>query len=148
MPIALERVLVDLADGGVVRSERRRDAVRHLRVGQPFGDLLSREVDVDVILERHDDLRQAERRDRALHQRVRHADQGALDGNGDLLFHLLRRLSGEERDDHHLDVGDVRKSLDFETGECVDAEQQERNREEEGCDAPVDSKNDQAFEHC
>ncbi len=44
------------------------DAVGHLGVGQPLGDLLAREVDVDVVLEGDDHLRQAERGDRPLDQ--------------------------------------------------------------------------------
>ena len=74
----------------------RLHAVGHLGVGQPLGDLLAREVDVDAVLEGQDHLRQAERGDRSLHKHVRHAEQRALDGDGDLLLDLLGGLPGIE----------------------------------------------------
>ena len=123
--VALERVLVDLPDRRVVGPERGRDPVGHLGVGQPLGDLLAREVDVDAVLEGDDHLREPERGDRALDEHVGHADQRALDGDGDLLLDLLGGLPGIERDHHHLDVGDVGERLDLQLRERVDAEDDE-----------------------
>ena len=121
--VALQRVLVDLPDRRVVRPEVRRDAVGHLGVGQPFGHLLPRPVDVDVVLEGQDHLRQPERRDRPLDQHARRAGQRPLDRDGHLLLDLLRRLAGVEGDHHDLDVGDVRERLDLQLAERDDAEQ-------------------------
>ena len=121
--IALQRVLVDLPDGRVVGAEARRDPVGHVGVGQPFGHLLARPVDVDVVLEGQDHLRQTERRDRPLDQHARRAGQRPLERDGDALLDLLRGLAGEEGDDHDLDVGDVGERLDLQV-----AERQRRRR--------------------
>ena len=115
--VALQRVLVDLPDRRVVRSQVRRDAFGHVGVGQPLRHLLPRPVDVDVVLEGQDHLRQPERRDRPLHQHARRPGQRALDRDGDLLLDLLRRLAGVEGDHHDLDVRDVREGLDLQLGE-------------------------------
>ena len=91
--IALQRVLVDLPDRRVVGAEVRLDPVGHLGVGQPLGDLLARQVDVDVVLEGQDHLRQPERGDRSLDQHARRAGQRALDRDGHLLLDLLGGLA-------------------------------------------------------
>ena len=146
-PIALERVLVDLSDRRVVRPEVRRDALGHLGVGQPFGHLLACPVDVDVVLEGQDHLRQAERGDRALDQHARGAGQRALDRNRHLLLDLLRRLAGVEGDHHDLDVGDVRERLDFQLGEGDGAEQRQHQRHGERDRAAVNGEVDELVEH-
>jgi len=145
--VALQRVLEDLAHWRVVRSQARRDAGRDLGVGQALGDLLARPVDVDVVLEGQDHLRQPERGDRPLHQHARRAGQGALDGDGDLLLDLLRRLAGVEGDHHDLHVGHVGEGLDLQLRERVDAEDGERRRDEQREDAPVNGKIYESVQH-
>ena len=54
--VALQRVLVDLTDGCVIRSQGRRHSLRDFRSGEPLGDLLAGKVDVHPILEGDDDL--------------------------------------------------------------------------------------------
>ncbi len=147
MAVALQRVLVNLADRRVVRAERGDDAVGHLRTGQLLGDLLASEVDVDAVLEGHDHLRQTERGDRPLHEHVGHAEEGPLDGYGDFLLDFFRRLAGKKRDDHHLHVGHVRERLDLEAGHQLNTDQRENDRHDERCGAALNGEIDEAFEH-
>ena len=51
--VALDQVLVDLAEGGGHRPERRLEAVRDAaaRLGEPLGDELAREVDRHAVVE-------------------------------------------------------------------------------------------------
>jgi hypothetical protein len=147
MPVALQRVLVDLPDRRVVRPQVRRQTFRHLGIAQPFGNLLPRPVDVDVVLERQDHLRQPERRDRPLDQHARRSGQRALDRDRHLLLDLLRRLAGVEGDHHDLDVGHVRERLDLQLGEGDGAEHREQERRRQRDGAPVDGEVDELVEH-
>ena len=118
-------------------------AVGHVGVGQPLGDLLARPVDVDVVLEGQDHLRQTERRDRPLDQHARRAGQRPLQRDRHPLLDLLRGLAGEEGDDHDLDVGDVGERLDLQVAERQHAEDREREGADQRGRAPADGEVDQ-----
>ncbi len=123
--VALQGVLVHLSHRGIVGPQIGAHTIGQLGIAQPLGDLLAREVNIDVVLEGDDDLGEPERRDGPLHQRIGRADQGALDGDGDLLLDLLGSLPGVEGDDHDLDVGHVGEGLNLELAEGEDAEEDE-----------------------
>ena len=106
-------------------------SVGQVDVVQALEHLLAREVVVDVVVEGEDDERQAELRVREHAHRVRQPAQRDLERNRDLLLDFLRRVAGIQRDDGHLDVGDVGKRLDRQRAKRDDAAADEQQREQQ-----------------
>jgi len=69
-------------------------------------------VDVRAVLEHHRDLRQAITRQGPGLLQARQAGHQRFNREGDALLHLQRRVAGGSGVDLHLDVGDVRHSVD------------------------------------
>lgn len=84
VPLALDRVLVDLAESGRDRTERRFDALGQTRFDllQALGHALPREINIHTVLEDDRDHREAELRDRTHLFGAGQAHHGALDGEG------------------------------------------------------------------
>ena len=111
---ALERVLEDFPQSGAGRTQFRLRAGRELflRPLDPLEDLLAREVDVGVVFEDHDHLREAGFGERADLGHPGHAAHLLLDRVGDLLLDVGCREPGGLGQDHDLDVRDVGKGVD------------------------------------
>ncbi len=115
---ALERVLEDLSESGAGRPQLRLHAGRELllRPLDPLEDLLAREVDVGVVVEDDDHLREAGLGEGADLGHARHAAHLLLDRIGDLLFDVGRGEPGGLGQDHDLDVRDVGEGVDRQPG--------------------------------
>ena len=105
---------VDFAQAGGDRAHARRDACGQpvARFLQALVDQLSREVDVGAVLEDDGDLRQAIPRQRAGLFQPRQAGHHGLDGEGDPLLGLERRVAWRLGVDDRLHVGDVGHGID------------------------------------
>ena len=86
------------------------------------------EVVVGAVGKRQLDDRQPEDRARPPRNHVRHVVERALDRNRDLLFDLLARVAGMDRDDDDAGVGDVGIGFNLELLEGPDAERDEAKR--------------------
>ena len=75
-------------------------------------DLLPGKLVVDMVVEAHSDHRQTEERGGANVGFLLHRVHGDLDGDSDKLFYLLSRASRPLRDNGHLGIGDIGKSVD------------------------------------
>ena len=100
----LEAVPVQFADGRGQWAEGRARAVGQIRVLQFLRHHLAREIVVGAV--REGEFHHGQTKDRAgsASDDLRNAIQSALDGYGDLLLHLFRRMAGEDRDNDHLSV--------------------------------------------
>jgi hypothetical protein len=102
-------VLIDPADAGRIRAQRRRDAL-----GQLAGDRIdvlqhprARPVDVGAVLENDIDEGRAEEGEAAHDLGFRHREQGGGQRIGDLVLDHLRRLAGEFGVQDDLHVGEI-----------------------------------------
>ena len=108
------RVLVDPADAGRVRADRRRHTG-----GQPRGRAVeefeharTRPVDVGAVLEDDVDERHAEEGEPAHDLRSRHGQHCGRQRIGDLVLDHLRSLTRIFRVDDHLGVGEIRNGVE------------------------------------
>jgi hypothetical protein len=122
--------------------------------GQPFLGLLdplvhqlAGEVDVRAVLEDHCHLGQAVPGQRARLLEPRQAGHHGLDGVGNPLLGLQRRIPGRRGIDLHLDVGDVRHRVDGKLPVVVDAERRHPEHGEDDEPTLLNGKPDDAFEH-
>jgi hypothetical protein len=78
---------------------------------------------------------------------ARHARHRRLDGEGDALFGLQRRIAGRFGVDLDLDVGDVRRRVDRQALEAPDADRAGQKDERHDDPAEPDRQRDDAFKH-
>ncbi len=90
------------------------NAIRQLHGSQTLRDELAREVNVDAVLEGHNDLGQSEFGDRAKRLQAGQTADGLLDEKGDLPLHFLRTKAGRDGIDLHLHRRCVGESVDIE----------------------------------
>ena len=117
------RVLVDPADAGGVRSDRRCHAGRQSRGGtvEEFEHARTRPVDVGPVFEDDVDERHPEEGKAAHHLRTRHGQHRRRQRIGDLILDHLRRLAGIFRVDDHLRVREIGDRVERQMNEGVDA---------------------------
>ncbi|MNM79937.1 hypothetical protein D3C81_918850 [compost metagenome] len=147
--LGFHRPQEDFTQPGGNRPHARFDAVgqlltRHL---QALVDQLAGEEQVGAVIENDRDLRQARARQRAGLLEPGQAGHGGLDGEGDALLGLQRRIAGRGGVDLHLDVGDVRYSVDRQFLVAVDTHRGHQDHGQHHHQALLDGELDQAFEH-
>ena len=94
---------------------------------QPLVDELPGEVDVGAVLERHDDLRQAELRDRPHALQAGQAADRLLDRKRDPLLDFFRPERRRDGVDLHLDRRRVGKGIDIEIAQRHAAHRRQRH---------------------
>lgn len=112
---ALDGVPEDMADAGRIGPEGRRHS-RRKRLGDQAHALqhpAAGEVQVDIVLEDHVNHREAERGLRAHDPHATQALKVDRQRVGDLVFDLLRIMSGPIREDDDLVVGEIRNRIDW-----------------------------------
>ena len=129
------------------RRELRLHARRKVDALQPFEHLLTGEVIIHLIIERQDDVRETELGVREHPHRVRQTAEAYLQRNRHLLLDLLRRVPWHQRDDRHLHIGDVRKRLDRQRPERLEAGADEQHREQEQEKRLMKGNGNNACEH-
>jgi hypothetical protein len=115
-------VLVDPADAGRVRTDRRRHArgQPRRRTVEEFEHARTRPIDVGTVFEDHVDERYAEEREAADDLRARHGQHGGRQRIGDLVLDHLGRLAGIFRVDDNLGVGEIRNRIQRQMNQGVD----------------------------
>ena len=123
-------VLVDPADAGGVRADRRRHAGRQprRRAVEEFQHARARPVDVGAVLEDDVDERDAEEREAAHHLRLRHRQHRRRQRIGDLVLDHLRRLAGIFGVDDDLGVGEVGDGVERQMQQGVESRRRRRSR--------------------
>src|SRR5262249_43743609 len=114
---------------------------------QPFEHVLPREVVVRPVVERDDDVGEAELRVREHAHGVGQSAEADLDGDRDLLFDFLRRVAREQRDHRDLNVAHVRECLDRQRTERREACGDEQRQQEQDVERLVQRKGDDAANH-
>ena len=143
-----ERVLIDPAHSGRVRTERRLGARRQpgLHLIQVFQHPRARPVRIRPVLEQDVDEGIAEHRIAANRLRARHRHHGGGERIGDLVFDDARRLPGEGRADDDLRVGQVRYRVQrrAQKGNDAPGRDNQRGKEDEKtvADGPADEPGD------
>ena len=103
------------AQAGGDRSHLRPlDAAGQFDRGEPFVDELPRKVNIDAVLERHDDLREAELRNRSHSLQARQAADGLLDRKRDPLLNFFRPQRRRNGVDLHLHRRGIGKGIDIQ----------------------------------
>ncbi len=129
-------VLVDPADAGGIRTERRLGTTRQptLHLTQILQHPRTRPVQVGAVLEQHVDIAVAEERVTANGFRTRHREHGGGQRIGHLILDNLRRLPWIRRADDHLHVGQVRQGIDRRGTQRPDAHcsHQQRHQQHQG----------------
>ena len=147
--LGLDRIQEDLPEAGGDRAKFRGDAGGKLTEGalEALIHQLACEIDVGAVVEDDGHLAQPVSRNRAGVLKARNACDGGLDGEGDALFGLQRRIAGGFGVDLNLDVGDVRSGVDRQALEAPDADG--AGQEDEPHDRPseADRKGDDTFKH-
>ena len=121
---------VDFTESGCNRAHGKVHAGRELvfRFLNAFVDELSRPVNIRAILEDHRYLREAVARQRAGIIEVRQTGHRGFDRKGDALFSFQRRVTGRLGVKLHLDVGDVRHSVNGQPVEVENAQRGDAKR--------------------
>ena len=147
--LGFHRPQEDFPQAGGDRPHARLDALRQLLAGhlQALVDQLAGEEDIGAIIENDRDLRQARARQRAGLLEPWQAGHGGFDGKGDALLGLQRRIAGGGGVDLHLDVSDVRHSIDRQFLVAVDTHRGHQDHGQHHHQALLDGKLNQAFEH-
>jgi hypothetical protein len=130
-----QRVAIDLAHRRRVRRQRRLRAGRQAHRLQPLEGLVAHVDRVGVVLEHQGHHRQPEQRDRAHRRPFRDAVHLVFDRHRHQLLDLLRGMPWKQRDDLHLDVGDVGIGLDRQPAEGGDAGAGEHHQQRDDDDA-------------
>ena len=122
-PWPITRILVDPADAGGVRPERRRDAGRQPRAARVeiFEHARARPVDVGAVLEDDVDERHAEEGEAAHHLRLRHRQHRRGQRIGDLVLDHLRRLARILGVDDDLRVGEIGDGIERQMQQRIEA---------------------------
>ncbi len=146
-----DRILIDPADTGRVRTERRRDAGRQTlgRGIEIFEHAASRPIGIGAVLEDDVDEGDAEEGEAAHHLRPRHGQHRRRQRIGDLIFDDLRRLPRIFRVDDDLDIGEIGNGVErqcmkrIET--CANGESGPDENQDEIAGGPGDKTCDHRF---
>jgi len=127
----------------------RIDAGRKILLGarQALGDLLAREVNVDVVGEDGGHLAEAVARKRAGVFEPGYSRDRVLDRIGDLLFDLEGGKRRREGVDLHLIVGDVRHGVDWQSHKRPYAKRRGERRQQDDKPTASDREGDEILEH-
>ena len=120
-----ELVAEELADRGGQRRELGLGFVGEGDAAKPFEDELARAGVGGLVVECNDQEGQPELRVGEHADGVGQSGETDLDGSGDLLLHLLGRITGIQGDYGDLDIGDIREGLD---GERLERKARRRGR--------------------
>ena len=144
-----QHVLINPADPGGIRAERRRDALGQL-AGHRI-DVLQharpRPVDVGAVLEDHVDEGGAEEGEAAHDLRLRHRQQRGGQRVGDLVLDHLRGLAREFGVQDDLDVGKIRDGVERRLDHRPDAGDDDEQRGEQYQEAVAGRPVDHGVEH-
>ena len=117
------------------------------RLGHPFSDLLSGEVDVRLIGENDGDLAEAVATQGAGRGEAGNACHGRFKGIGDLSFDLFGRQRRRDGGDLNLPVGDVGHGVDRELRQFEQAKRGDERRNKDDEPSEADGSLDESFEH-
>ncbi len=130
-PLCAEHdVLIDPADAGRIRSERRRHALRQALGGevQIFEDAAARPVEVGAVLEYDIDEAHSEIGEAADDLGARHREERRRQGIGDLVLDHLRRLAGILGVDDDLRVREIGDGVERRLDDGPDPGSREKQR--------------------
>ena len=146
--VALDQVLVDLAERGRDRAERRVEAVGDAaaRLEHPLADQLPREVDRHGVVEDDGHDRQPGLGDGADLLGARHAHDRGLDGVGDALLDLGGGEARRFGDHDDLVVGQVGERLDRQVAVGGHAGGDQRGEAEQDEEALPQGGRDESFD--
>ena len=114
---------------------------------QLFDHLLTCEVVVGILGESQCDNRQPGHGHRADIRQLRNTGHFTLDRHGDRAFHVLRRLPGQLRNDAHLHILDIGKSLDWQVRQGMGAKPHQCRYEDEHKHALPQREDDESVDH-
>ena len=144
-----QRILIDPADAGRIRPERRRHAVGQAfgRRTQIFEDTASRPVEIGAVLEDDIDEGNAEEGKAAHDARARHVEHRGCEREGHLILDDLRRLAGIIGDDDDLRVRQVRYRVERNARDRIDAGDDRKERADQYQNAVARRPADNARDH-
>ncbi len=147
--IVVDRPPIDLAEPGRDRPHLHVDAGGQAAfgVGEAFGHLLAREINVGAVREYGGDLGKAVARERPRLLKPRRAGKRDLDRKRHLLLDFDRRQRRRECVDLNLHVGDVGDRIDRQRGDGKSAGDRSRQRDHEDVPATADRKRQNPFDH-
>ena len=142
--------MVDPADAGGVRPERRRHAVRQAPRGRVeiFEHARARPIDVRAVLEDHVDERHAEIGEAAHHARFRHGEHGGGQRIGDLVLDHLRRLARIFGVDDDLRIGEVGNGIERQMKNRIESRRDGEHRADHHQHDVARRRGDEASDHC
>ena len=122
--LPFQRPQENFAQAGGDRTHDRLNTERQLLFHflQAGVDQLARKINIGAFLKNDGDLRQPVAGNRPGFEQVGQSRQCGFHRVGDALFHFQWRVAGRFRVDLHLNVGDVRQSVDRQALKAVDAE--------------------------
>ncbi len=134
-------ILKNLAETGRYRPELRgRDAIGQFNTGQPFGDLLSAQIDVDLVVEHQRQLREAELGQGTKFCQPRKTGELTLDRESDLALNLFGRPAGSGGVDLHRHRGGIGEGIERQINERDDAENAEHQSQTEDDGSALDGE--------
>ncbi|MEA3221166.1 MAG: hypothetical protein OZX49_02285 [Immundisolibacter sp.] len=144
-----QRVLVNPADAGGIRPQRRSGTRRQARLhlAQVLQHPRARPVKISAVLEQHVDVAVAKERETAHRLRPRHRQQGGGQRIGDLILHHPRRLAGIRGAHDDLHVGQVRQGVDGRAAQGPDAPGGDQQRRQQNQKAVGHGPADDAGDH-
>ena len=137
-------VTEDLAHGHGHRAEDGLGALGKLGFPELLQDQLAGQVEVDAVVEDQADLGEAEDGPGALGDDARHGVQGPLDGDRNLLFHLLGGQAAQLGDDIDFVVADIGVSFDLQPFPGQQAKKDDQEPGPDGHQAMLQDEGDQA----
>src|SRR5271157_166898 len=145
---APEREKVDLAGRAEVRADAGLKTGWKVDHGQPLQDPLAVLKIIRVVIEPDDHDRQPGNGHGTQVRAVGYAAHTVLDGDGDLLLHLLGRYARPLRDDPGVIVGGVGIGLDIQMHELNNAQAEQKDTEGQHHPAVAQGKIDNSANHC